>query len=335
MNNMYDKIKRLRLEKGLSQDELAEKVGYTHRSSIGKVESGLVDLPQSKIQAFAEALGTTTSYLMGWETTKEDRALKIQHINLKYFFQYLKTQSITFDNFFEDYFKKFNSSRGWNSHGDESYANVDELIERYAHAYYEHNLLSASEVEDFNQANKFINFDLEEEYNQFSLENITNFLCTPSEILIEFTSNSISIEEGIFINTFYVERDLELMLVNKKITNELANKLLSKNKEIRYSLSNHFDKNFDEDIENTFGKYKNTYHSKTSLSNEDMFIDYKSAKEGNMFLSAQEAFEFIIKQPTVAMYGGYDLEKMSDEELIEFANDLANMLTIISKKYNK
>lgn len=54
-----------------------------------------------------------------------------------------------------------------------------------------------------------------------------------------------------------------------------------------------------------------------------------------LFSTPQEAFEYIIKQPTVAMYGGYDLEKMSDEELIEFANDLANMLTIISKKYNK
>lgn len=53
------------------------------------------------------------------------------------------------------------------------------------------------------------------------------------------------------------------------------------------------------------------------------------------FSTPQEAFEYIIKQPTVAMYGGYDLEKMSDEELIEFANELAEILAIISKKYNK
>ncbi|NLC96173.1 MAG: helix-turn-helix domain-containing protein [Erysipelotrichaceae bacterium] len=64
---MYAKIKALRLKKGISQDELAEKVGYTHRSSIGKVESGLVDISQSKIQAFANALGTTPQYLMGFE----------------------------------------------------------------------------------------------------------------------------------------------------------------------------------------------------------------------------------------------------------------------------
>lgn len=53
------------------------------------------------------------------------------------------------------------------------------------------------------------------------------------------------------------------------------------------------------------------------------------------FSSPQEAFEYIIKQPTVAMFGGYDLEKMSDEEIIEFANDLADMIAIVSKKYKK
>lgn len=64
--DMYEKIKYLRHMHGMSQEELAEKVGYTHRSSIGKVESGEVDLPQSKIQAFADALGTTPQELMGF-----------------------------------------------------------------------------------------------------------------------------------------------------------------------------------------------------------------------------------------------------------------------------
>lgn len=77
--DMYEKIKKLRLRKGLSQDELAEKVGYTHRSSIGKVESGLVDLSQSKIQAFADALGTTTSYLMGWEEESKHITTQLSH----------------------------------------------------------------------------------------------------------------------------------------------------------------------------------------------------------------------------------------------------------------
>ena len=50
---------------GLSQERLAELVGYKDRSSIAKIESGLVDLSQSKIASFAAALNVTPAYLMG------------------------------------------------------------------------------------------------------------------------------------------------------------------------------------------------------------------------------------------------------------------------------
>ena len=49
----------------MSQQELAEKAGYTDRSSIAKVEAGKVDLTQSKVKAFANALNTTPGELMG------------------------------------------------------------------------------------------------------------------------------------------------------------------------------------------------------------------------------------------------------------------------------
>ena len=49
MLTLYKNIKKLREELGMSQDELAEKTGYTSRSSIAKIEKGLVDLQQSKI----------------------------------------------------------------------------------------------------------------------------------------------------------------------------------------------------------------------------------------------------------------------------------------------
>lgn len=63
---LYENIKNLREQKGMSQDELAELTGYTSRSSIAKIEKGLVDLQQSKIIAFAKALGVSPSELMGW-----------------------------------------------------------------------------------------------------------------------------------------------------------------------------------------------------------------------------------------------------------------------------
>ena len=66
MLELYKNIKKLREENGLSQEALAKLTGYTDRSSITKIEKGLVDLQQSKIDLFASALGTTSRELMGW-----------------------------------------------------------------------------------------------------------------------------------------------------------------------------------------------------------------------------------------------------------------------------
>ncbi len=65
------KIKSLREDKKLSQSELATLVGYKDKTAIAKVEAGKVDLPQSKISAFAKALNTTTSYLFSDEVDDE------------------------------------------------------------------------------------------------------------------------------------------------------------------------------------------------------------------------------------------------------------------------
>ena len=72
MISLYSKIKALREEKGWSQQELAEKMGYTSRTTIAKIEAGKVDISQSKIVQFAEVLNTTPAYLMGWDDAKEE-----------------------------------------------------------------------------------------------------------------------------------------------------------------------------------------------------------------------------------------------------------------------
>ena len=66
-----EQIKSLRIANGITQEELALKVGYNSRSSIAKVEAGLIDLSQSKIEMFAAALGTTPSYIMGLDYKEE------------------------------------------------------------------------------------------------------------------------------------------------------------------------------------------------------------------------------------------------------------------------
>lgn len=65
-----ERIKERRIELGLSQDELAKKVGYKSRSSINKIELSR-SLPASKITLMAKALGTTESNLMGWEDAEK------------------------------------------------------------------------------------------------------------------------------------------------------------------------------------------------------------------------------------------------------------------------
>ena len=67
MNKLYENIKNRRNALGMTQQELAEKMGYTNRSSIAKIENGAVDLSQSKIIQFAKVLETTPSELMGEE----------------------------------------------------------------------------------------------------------------------------------------------------------------------------------------------------------------------------------------------------------------------------
>lgn len=66
-----EKIKEKREKLNLSQEQLADKLGYKSKTSIHKVEQGMTDLPQSKIIEFAKALNTTPTYLMGLEIPEE------------------------------------------------------------------------------------------------------------------------------------------------------------------------------------------------------------------------------------------------------------------------
>ena len=54
---MYDRIKRLRIEKNMSQEELALKSGYTSRSTINKIEKGERNITGDKIQAIVPKRG--------------------------------------------------------------------------------------------------------------------------------------------------------------------------------------------------------------------------------------------------------------------------------------
>ena len=66
-----ERIKIMREQLGLTQDELAIRVGYKHKTSVNKIESGERKLMQDKILAFAHALETTPEAIMGWDSEPE------------------------------------------------------------------------------------------------------------------------------------------------------------------------------------------------------------------------------------------------------------------------
>ncbi|MBV4429402.1 helix-turn-helix domain-containing protein [Clostridium tyrobutyricum] len=57
--------------------------------------------------------------------------------------------------------------------------------------------------------------------------------------------------------------------------------------------------------------------------------------ETGEFKTPEAAMKFILKQPSLMNYGGYDIKNMSNKDIIELANDLLKMFKIISSKYKK
>lgn len=60
-----ERIKHTRIMNGLSQDELAKKIGVS-RQAVSKAELHDDSITTDKVTKFAEALGVTEAYLMGW-----------------------------------------------------------------------------------------------------------------------------------------------------------------------------------------------------------------------------------------------------------------------------
>ena len=68
--NIGDRIKQRRIELDWSQRELASKMGYNH-STITRIETGKIDISQSRVVQFSKVLGVSIAYLMGWEEEEQ------------------------------------------------------------------------------------------------------------------------------------------------------------------------------------------------------------------------------------------------------------------------
>lgn len=70
MNDIGKRIRDLRESLGMTQEELAHKVGYKSRVSINKIELQR-DIPIKKVVPIAKALDVDPSVLMGWDDTPQ------------------------------------------------------------------------------------------------------------------------------------------------------------------------------------------------------------------------------------------------------------------------
>lgn len=73
MADIGKRIKEKREALGMTQEELASKLGYKNKSSIAKIETGTNDIVQSKVAEFATVLDTTVAYLMGWDNERSEK----------------------------------------------------------------------------------------------------------------------------------------------------------------------------------------------------------------------------------------------------------------------
>lgn len=66
MSTLGERIRRRREELGLTQSELAARLGYKSKVSISNAENDRDDMTTTRISKYANALETSEAYLMGW-----------------------------------------------------------------------------------------------------------------------------------------------------------------------------------------------------------------------------------------------------------------------------
>ena len=69
---LADRVRQRREDLGLSQEQLALRMGYSSRTSINKIENGR-PCSQKIIARLADALNVSIPYLMGWEDEEKEK----------------------------------------------------------------------------------------------------------------------------------------------------------------------------------------------------------------------------------------------------------------------
>ena len=78
----------------------------------------------------------------------------------------------------------------------------------------------------------------------------------------------------------------------------------------------------------------NSIANSLNLKTKDLLDDETTDAHIN-FSTPEDAMRFILEQPAIMGFGGFDINKMSDDEVVEFANELLRQLRLLSYKYKR
>lgn len=74
--NVGERIRIRREALGMTQEDLALKMGLKGKSSISRIESAGDIISTKNVAKYAKALGTTPAYLMGWADKTSDENIR-------------------------------------------------------------------------------------------------------------------------------------------------------------------------------------------------------------------------------------------------------------------
>lgn len=72
-----------------------------------------------------------------------------------------------------------------------------------------------------------------------------------------------------------------------------------------------------------------------NIDNSNQIQEAVGSYNVTKFNTAEDAIKFILNQQAIMEFGGFDINKLSDKEIFQFANELLNQLQLLGLKYKK
>ena len=74
-----DRIKKIRQENNMTQQEFAEALGYTHKSMINKIETGLTEMSFDKVIALILTFNVNAAEFLDLSDAETDKLMDMAH----------------------------------------------------------------------------------------------------------------------------------------------------------------------------------------------------------------------------------------------------------------